>query len=58
MTDVTATDRSLEPSKVGGRLREERERRGVSLRELARRVRLRTIVGEAKPSELSTSGRT
>ena len=38
MTDVTATDRSLEPSKVGGRLREERERRGVSLRELARRV--------------------
>jgi len=35
---VTTTDRSLEPSKVGGRLRAERERRGVSLRELARRV--------------------
>jgi transcriptional regulator with XRE-family HTH domain len=35
---VTATDRSLEPSKVGSRLREERKRRGVSLRELARRV--------------------
>jgi Predicted transcriptional regulators len=35
---VTTTDRSLEPSKVGRRLREERERRGVSLRELARRV--------------------
>jgi transcriptional regulator with XRE-family HTH domain len=35
---VTATDRSLEPSKVGSRLRRERERRGISLRELARRV--------------------
>jgi transcriptional regulator with XRE-family HTH domain len=35
---VTTTDHSLEPSKVGGRLRAERERRGVSLRELARRV--------------------
>jgi transcriptional regulator with XRE-family HTH domain len=35
---VTTTDRSLEPSKVGSRLRAERERRGVSLRELARRV--------------------
>ena len=35
---MTTTDRSLEPSKVGGRLRAERERRGVSLRELARRV--------------------
>jgi len=35
---VSATDRSLEPSKVGGRLRQERERRGISLRELARRV--------------------
>jgi len=35
---VTTTDRSLEPSKVGARLRRERERRGVSLRELARRV--------------------
>lgn len=33
-----ATDRSFEPSKVGGRLRQERERRGMSLRELARRV--------------------
>jgi transcriptional regulator with XRE-family HTH domain len=28
----------FEPSKIGGRLREEREKRGVSLRELARRV--------------------
>jgi transcriptional regulator with XRE-family HTH domain len=35
---MTAADRSLEPSKVGGRLRREREQRGVSLRELARRV--------------------
>ena len=35
---MTTTDRSLEPSKVGARLRWERERRGVSLRELARRV--------------------
>lgn len=35
---VTTTDRSLEPSKVGSRLRAERERRGVTLRELARRV--------------------
>jgi transcriptional regulator with XRE-family HTH domain len=35
---VTTADRSLEPSKVGSRLRAERERRGVSLRELARRV--------------------
>ena len=35
---MTTTDRSLEPSKVGSRLRAERERRGVSLRELARRV--------------------
>jgi transcriptional regulator with XRE-family HTH domain len=35
---VTTADRSLEPSKVGGRLRQERERRSISLRELARRV--------------------
>jgi transcriptional regulator with XRE-family HTH domain len=36
---VTTTDhRSLEGSKVGSRLRAERERRHVSLRELARRV--------------------
>ncbi|HEU5216093.1 MAG TPA: helix-turn-helix domain-containing protein [Gaiellaceae bacterium] len=35
---MTTTDRGLEPSRVGSRLREERERRGVSLRELARRV--------------------
>jgi transcriptional regulator with XRE-family HTH domain len=34
---VAAVDR-FEPSKVGGRLREERERRRISLRELARRV--------------------
>jgi transcriptional regulator with XRE-family HTH domain len=31
-------DRGFEPSKVGGRLRAERERLGISLRELARRV--------------------
>lgn len=31
-------DRALEASKVGSRLREERERRGIGLRELARRV--------------------
>jgi transcriptional regulator with XRE-family HTH domain len=35
---MTTTERSLEPSKVGSRLREERERLGLSLRELARRV--------------------
>jgi transcriptional regulator with XRE-family HTH domain len=35
---VATTDRSFESSKVGSRLREERERRGISLRELARRV--------------------
>lgn len=35
---MSATERSLEPSKVGNRLRQERERRGISLRELARRV--------------------
>jgi transcriptional regulator with XRE-family HTH domain len=33
-----AVDRDFEPSKIGGRLREEREQRGISLRELARRV--------------------
>lgn len=33
-----AVEREFEPSRIGGRLREERERRGVSLRELARRV--------------------
>ena len=35
---MSAVDRGFEPSKVGPRLREERERRGISLRELARRV--------------------
>src|SRR5579885_2923458 len=35
---MSTLDRSLEPSKFGSRLREERERRGISLRELARRV--------------------
>jgi transcriptional regulator with XRE-family HTH domain len=35
---VTTPDRSFESSKVGSRLREERGRRGMSLRELARRV--------------------
>jgi transcriptional regulator with XRE-family HTH domain len=35
---VTTVDRSFEPSKVGNRLRQERERHGISLRELARRV--------------------
>jgi transcriptional regulator with XRE-family HTH domain len=35
---VAVTDRSSAVSKVGGRLREERARRGISLRELARRV--------------------
>src|SRR6185503_20529188 len=33
-----SADRGLEPSRVGVRLRGERERRGISLRELARRV--------------------
>jgi transcriptional regulator with XRE-family HTH domain len=35
---VAATDRSFESSRVGSRLRLEREQRGISLRELARRV--------------------
>jgi transcriptional regulator with XRE-family HTH domain len=35
---VSATERGFESSKVGSRLRQERERRGISLRELARRV--------------------
>jgi transcriptional regulator with XRE-family HTH domain len=35
---MTTIDRSFESSKVGSRLRQERERRGISLRELARRV--------------------
>ncbi len=35
---MTATVRSFESSKVGSRLRQERERSGMSLRELARRV--------------------
>jgi transcriptional regulator with XRE-family HTH domain len=35
---VAATDRTFEPSKIGSRLRRERERRKISLRELARRV--------------------
>lgn len=35
---MVATERSFESSKVGNRLRQERERRGMSLRELARRV--------------------
>jgi transcriptional regulator with XRE-family HTH domain len=35
---VSAAERSFESSKVGTRLRQERERRGISLRELARRV--------------------
>lgn len=35
---MTSTDRNFEPSKVGSRLRQERERRDVSLREIARRI--------------------
>jgi transcriptional regulator with XRE-family HTH domain len=35
---ATSADRGFASSKVGSRLREERERRGISLRELARRV--------------------
>ena len=35
---MAAPDRSFESSKVGTRLRQERERKGISLRELARRV--------------------
>ncbi|HET7568881.1 MAG TPA: helix-turn-helix domain-containing protein [Gaiellaceae bacterium] len=35
---MATTDRGFESSRVGSRLREERERRGMSLRELARRV--------------------
>ena len=35
---MAATDRTFESSKDGSRLRQERERRGISLRELARRV--------------------
>ena len=35
---MATTERSFVSSKVGSRLRQERERRGMSLRELARRV--------------------
>jgi transcriptional regulator with XRE-family HTH domain len=35
---MNALDKGFEASKVGGRLREQREQRGISLRELARRV--------------------
>jgi transcriptional regulator with XRE-family HTH domain len=35
---MAVPDRTLEPSKVGTRLRQAREQRGISLRELARRV--------------------
>jgi len=35
---VDTVDSAFGPSKVGGRLRERREKRGISLRELARRV--------------------
>jgi transcriptional regulator with XRE-family HTH domain len=35
---MASTERGSRPSRVGSRLREERERRGISLRELARRV--------------------
>jgi transcriptional regulator with XRE-family HTH domain len=42
MSDLAPTpgplDRGLEPSRIGARLRGERERLGISLRELARRV--------------------
>lgn len=38
MSDLAPTPGSLEGSRIGARLRSERERRGISLRELARRV--------------------
>src|ERR687888_1237453 len=38
MSDTTPPAGTLDASKVGSRLRAERERRGISLRELARRV--------------------
>jgi transcriptional regulator with XRE-family HTH domain len=38
MNDMPPTTGTLDASKIGGRLRAERERRGISLRELARRV--------------------
>jgi transcriptional regulator with XRE-family HTH domain len=38
MSDAAPSTGTLDASKVGGRLRAERERRGISLRELARRV--------------------
>jgi transcriptional regulator with XRE-family HTH domain len=38
MSEPAAAPSPLDSSKVGGRLRAERERRGISLRELARRV--------------------
>jgi transcriptional regulator with XRE-family HTH domain len=38
MSDAASPAVALDGSKVGGRLRAERERRGISLRELARRV--------------------
>jgi transcriptional regulator with XRE-family HTH domain len=38
VSEAAPTTGTLDASKVGGRLRAERERRGISLRELARRV--------------------
>jgi transcriptional regulator with XRE-family HTH domain len=38
LAQPSGLDRGFEASKVGSRLREERERRGIGLRELARRV--------------------
>jgi transcriptional regulator with XRE-family HTH domain len=38
MSEASQSAGTLDSSKVGGRLRAERERRGISLRELARRV--------------------
>ena len=38
MTGTSSADRGFASSKVGSRLREERERLGISLRELARRI--------------------
>jgi transcriptional regulator with XRE-family HTH domain len=54
-----SADRGTKSSKVGSRLREERERRGISLRELARRVRVSpSLVSQIELDRVNPSVRT
>ena len=56
---MATVDRSFEASKVGSRLREERERRGISLRELARRVGVSpSLVSQIETGKIQPSVRT